>query len=70
MEKIDVTGRLLEFSYSRLTDKEAIFGIVEMSGLRIIGSFDDAKLKEGMTVKMTECGIKQDGSIFYRFSQA
>lgn len=41
-----------------------------MSGVRIVGSFDSSKMKEGMKVKMSRCGIRQDGTAFYFFVPA
>jgi len=68
--KIDTTGTLLEFSRSYVKGKEGVFGMVEMSGIRLVGSFGDHELKEGMKVKMTGCGLKGDGTAFYLFAPA
>lgn len=63
-------GTLLEFTSSHIKDKQGIFGIVEMSGIKIVGSFDNMQLKEGMKVKMSGCGVGPDGTAFYRFVKA
>ncbi|HXG08065.1 MAG TPA: hypothetical protein VNI77_12155 [Nitrososphaera sp.] len=68
MKRINTTGTLLEFSRSYVVGKEGVFGLVEMSGIKLIGSFKDHKLKEGMKVKMTGCGLKSDGTAFYLFA--
>jgi hypothetical protein len=70
MEKVDAVGTLLEFSCSRLNGEIEFFGIVELSDIRIIGSFNDTELHEGMKVKMIDCGVNPDGKIFYHFSKA
>jgi hypothetical protein len=38
-----------------------------MGDIRILGSFDNQPLAEGMKVKMTECGLRDDGTAYYRF---
>lgn len=70
LQNIPTTGTLLEFTNSHIKDKEGIFGFIEMSGIKIIGSFDDKDLKVGMKVKMSGCGIGQDGTVFYNFTKA
>jgi uncharacterized OB-fold protein len=67
---IKTTGTLLEFTSSHIKGKEEIFGIVEMSGIKIVGSFDGLQLKEGMMVKMSRCGVGPDGIAFYHFTKA
>jgi uncharacterized OB-fold protein len=64
------TGTLLEFSRSHVAGKEGVFGLVRMGDIRIIGSFDSRPLTEGMKVKMTECGLHDDGTAYYRFEPA
>jgi hypothetical protein len=49
---------------------EGAFGVVEMAGIRLIASFDDQQLEEGMQVRMSACGIKPDGTAFYFFAPA
>lgn len=70
LKKIKLTGTLLEFSSSHVKGKEGIFGLVEMSGIRMIGSFRNHSVKEGMKVKMIKCGLLPDGSAFYFFVPA
>ena len=67
LEKVLTTGTLLVFARSYVKGKEGVFGLVEMSGIRIVGSINIKDLKEGMKVKMSECGIMQDGTLFYNF---
>jgi len=68
LKKIETTGILLEFTSSHCKGKEGIFGLVEMSGIKLVGSFHTTHLKEGMKVRMKECGIGPDGTAFYFFT--
>ena len=68
MKRMETTGTLLEFTRSHVKGKEGVFGLVEISDIRLVGSFSSAELKEGMKVKMTKCGIKLDGAVFYLFA--
>jgi uncharacterized OB-fold protein len=70
LKKIEITGILLEFTSSYVKGKEGIFGLVEMSGIKLIGSFGTQHLKEGMKVRMKGCGIMPDGTTFYSFTPA
>jgi hypothetical protein len=38
-----------------------------MGGIRIIGFISGESLYKGMQVRMTSCGITQDGSAYYDF---
>ncbi len=67
LKKIGTTGILLEFTSSHIKGKEGIFGLVEMSGIKLVGSFGTGHLKEGMKVRMKECGVGSDGTAFYYF---
>jgi hypothetical protein len=46
---------------------EGCYGLVEMDGIRLIGSFDTFELKDGLQVKMAGCGLKPDGTPYYFF---
>ena len=70
LKKIETTGTLIEFTSSHVKGMEGVFGLVEMSGIKLVGSFDDLRLKEGMKVRMTGCGTKPDGTTFYSFAPA
>lgn len=68
LKKIETTGILLEFADSRIRDHEGIFGLVEMDGFRLVGSFDSAaRLREGMKVMMDRCGLR-NGTPYYHFT--
>ena len=68
LKKSASTGTLLEFTRSHLAGKEGVFGLVKMGDIRLIGSFDDQPLAEGMKVKMTKCGLLDDGTAYYLFA--
>lgn len=71
LQKTVATGTLVEFTKSHVRDREGIFGVVEMSGFKLVGSFaDNDNLREGMKVKMTRCGVRPDGTAFYCFEPA
>jgi hypothetical protein len=38
-----------------------------MSGIKLIGSFDNSEMKEGIKVKMVRCGVMLDGTPYYFF---
>lgn len=66
--KVKTTGTLLEFSSSHVRDHEGLFGVVDMDGIRLVGSFDpDASLSVGMKVRMSRCGVSDAGTPYYWF---
>jgi uncharacterized OB-fold protein len=68
LQIIDTTGILVEFTNSYVKGMEGTFGLIEMSGIKLIGSFKtSSQLTEGIRVKMTRCGITSDGIAFYFF---
>jgi len=64
---IDTRGTLLHFTQSYLKGMEGCYGLIEMSGIKLIGSFDTLKLREGLKVKMVRCGVRPDGTPYYVF---
>ena len=46
---------------------EGCYGLVEMSGIKLIGRFDELELKDGLEVKMARCGVSRDGTPYYIF---
>lgn len=58
---------MLEFTESYVEGMDGPFGLIEMSGIKLIGSFDTSDLREGLKVKMVSCGVKPDGTVFYFF---
>jgi uncharacterized OB-fold protein len=67
VQVIDTGGTLVHFTTSYLQGREGGYGIVEMSGIKLIGSFDTLEMKEGTKVKMVRCGVMPDGTPYYFF---
>jgi len=65
-----MNGTVLYFTQSYIKGLEGNYGLVEMSGMRLIASFDNIPLKDGLKVKMTKCGFSPNGSPFYFFEPA
>jgi hypothetical protein len=60
-------GTLVHFTQSYLKGMEGCYGLVEMSGIKLIGSFDTLELREGSKVKMVRCGVGPNGTPYYFF---
>lgn len=58
---------MLEYTNSSIKGMEGTFGLVDMSGIKLLGSFDTSELREGQKVKMVRCGIRSDGTAYYFF---
>lgn len=69
LKQVDKKGVLIEFAASHVRGHEGTFGIVQMDGFRLVGSFGSAKLEEGMRVRMVDCGIR-NGTPYYCFAPA
>lgn len=67
LRKVSDRGVLVEFASSHMRGWEGLFGIVEMDGFRLVGSFQTTELAEGMKVRMVACG-KKDGAPYYLFA--
>jgi uncharacterized OB-fold protein len=67
LKKFHTVGTVLEFTTSHVKNCIGTFGIVDMGGIRIIGFILGESLYKGMQVRMTSCGITQDGSAYYDF---
>ena len=69
LRKVQKKGILVEFTKSYLKDNEVIFGLVELSGVRVMGRLFAMSRppRIGMRVRMTECGINTGGAVFYNF---
>jgi uncharacterized OB-fold protein len=68
-KKIKGIGTLIEFTTSHLHGNEELFGVVDIEGIKLIGSLS-SNLSTGMKVRMVECGIRENGFAFYRFESA
>ena len=60
-------GKLIEFTRSYMKYSEGVFGVVDICGIRVVGSLSGDPLWHGMKVKMTKCGISTNGTVFYQF---
>ena len=67
LQVVETSGTLVHFTKSYLKGKEGFYGIVEMSGIKLVGSFDTLEMKEGSKVKMVGCGVMPDGIPYYFF---
>ena len=66
LKKIETTGTLIEFTTSHIYGKEDLYGVVDMEGIKLIGSLS-ANVTTGMKVRMVKCGIRENGCLFYHF---
>lgn len=64
---METVGTVLEFTTSHVNSSRGTFGIVDLAGIRIVGSICGELVYEGIEVRMTSCGITQDGSAYYDF---
>lgn len=69
MSKLEPRGRLIEHSSSHIGSTEKV-GLVEISGIRIIGILSEGSLNPGSAVKLTKCGLDKDNSPYFEFSAA
>lgn len=69
MSKLESRGRLIEHSFSHIDNTKKL-GLVEISGIRIIGILSEGNLNPGSAVKLTKCGLDKDNSPYYEFSAA
>ena len=67
MSEINTKGRIVECSESFIGDSKNL-GLVELSGIRIIGVLREGIMKPGTAVKLSNCGIDKDNSPYYEFS--
>ena len=69
MSKMGMRGQLIEHS-SSFIGKSKKLGLVEMSGIRIIGILSEGNMNAGSVVKLTKCGLDKDNSPYFEFSPA
>lgn len=69
MSKLDMRGQLIEHSSSFIGNSEKL-GLVEMSGIRIVGILSEVNMNPGSAVKLTKCGLDKDNSPYFEFSCA
>jgi uncharacterized OB-fold protein len=61
-------GTVIELSTSHIHGKEELFGVVDIEGIKLIGSLS-SNLSSGMKVRMVRCGIRENGFAFYHFER-
>lgn len=64
LKKVKSKGVLVEFAISYVRGHEGVFGIVQMDGFRLVGSFNSAGLVPGIRVRMVDCGMKDETPYF------
>jgi uncharacterized OB-fold protein len=69
LKKFQTAGTVIEFTTSHVKNR-GTFAVVDLDGIRVIGSILGEMLYEGMRVTMTKCGVTQDGSTYYDFEPA
>lgn len=69
MVKADRKGRILELSKSHNKDYtlEMTYALIEISGVRLIGSVIGNRIKANNSVLLRRCGLKQGKNAFYEF---
>jgi hypothetical protein len=67
LRKTKGKGILIEWTTSHLENVPNKFGIVDMSGIKVLGSISGEPIIRGMHVKMTKCGISDNGIPYYHF---
>ena len=63
----ELVGTLIEFSNSYVKNREGTFGVIDMNGIRIVGSLSGSDSQVGTKVRMVACGLSSDGSPYYEF---
>ena len=69
MTKLDTNGQVIENTQSHIGKRNNL-GLVEISGIRVIGILDDGAMNSGSSVKLSKCGVDTDNSPFFEFSSA
>ena len=67
LKQFEPVGTVLEFTYSHMKNRTGAFGVIDLAGIRILGSISGDSLHKGIQVKMVSCGIAKDGSVYYDF---
>jgi len=69
MSKLEMRGQLIELSSSFIGNSKQL-GLVEVSGIRIIGILIEGNMNPGSAVKLTKCGLDKDNLPYFEFSSA
>jgi uncharacterized protein len=60
-------GVVIDYTCSHIGRSKGTVGLVELRGVRLLGSIVGKPVKRGAKVMMTSCGITPEGSVFYNF---
>ena len=69
MVKADCKGRIIEFSIShnKNSPSELTYGLIEISGVRLIGSIVGNGIEANNSVLLRRCGLTESKNAFYEF---
>ena len=69
MVKADCKGRIIEFSksHNKNNKSELTYGLIEISGVRLIGSIVGKGIKVNNSVLLRRCGLTESKNAFYEF---
>ena len=67
MSEINTKGGIVECLESFIGESKNL-GLVELSGIRIIGVLSEGTMNPGIAVKLSNCGIDKENSPYYEFS--
>jgi uncharacterized OB-fold protein len=69
MVKADCKGRIIEFSksHNKNNKSELTYGLIEISGVRLIGSIVGKGIKANNSVLLRRCGLTESKNAFYEF---
>lgn len=62
-------GSLIEYTTAHNLCSPMIFGLIEINGIKLVGSLKSLLPQVGMRVKMINCGISVEGTPFYEFQK-
>ena len=69
MVKADLKGRIIEFSksHNKNNPSELTYGLIEISGVRLIGSIVGKGIEANSSVLLRRCGLTESKNAFYEF---
>ena len=69
MVKADSKGRIIEFSksHNKNNPSELTYGLIEISGVRLIGSIVGKGIEANSSVLLRRCGLTESKNAFYEF---
>lgn len=69
MVRADSKGRIIEFSksHNKNNPSELTYGLIEISGVRLIGSIVGKGIEANSSVLLRRCGLTESKNAFYEF---